>query len=304
MNEKCFCHLNGYAVKDAAARANIGEILNTLTGYSNRLTALEKTDSSVSTEISGIKNNIDNITKILNELSGEGGGDLGDLAGDIAAIETELESIDARLTDLEDNPAVDLSPLESRVKALEDEPDVDLSPLEERVTALENSSPGEGGAATVSLYKNLLSFTIFKKTVENEEYTDVSDYTHPYANIKLTFLTSTDTTIIERFGYTYTSTMTFGLSDSVDTVYKFFKALYNYRLDHGAPLTITGTATIADNAESDFNSLFNYSANPMGTGVSVEYKTSFNTAGDKYQYLGNWSELQIPMVYCKAEKLI
>lgn len=44
MNEKCFCHLNGYAVKDATARKSIEGLNN---NYSALLKTVEDLESRV-----------------------------------------------------------------------------------------------------------------------------------------------------------------------------------------------------------------------------------------------------------------
>ena len=73
-NEKCFCHLNGYKVKDADARKNIDDLntsLNTLESETNtKLSTLEsETNTKLSTLESETENSINDINTNINSIN-------------------------------------------------------------------------------------------------------------------------------------------------------------------------------------------------------------------------------------------
>ena len=65
--EKCFCHLNGYAVKDSTARKQIEDLSKKVNeDIAEQLTTLdEKVTDDINTAIDGLRN------EIIGELQGE-----------------------------------------------------------------------------------------------------------------------------------------------------------------------------------------------------------------------------------------
>ena len=51
--DKCFCHLNGYAVKDATARQAIAEMQETINTLQETITALEATVAELAASSGG-----------------------------------------------------------------------------------------------------------------------------------------------------------------------------------------------------------------------------------------------------------
>lgn len=78
--DKCICHLFGYQIKDATARAQITELDNKVNNeISQQLTALDtKVNEDIATQINTLDTKVnEDITREINELREEIIGELG-----------------------------------------------------------------------------------------------------------------------------------------------------------------------------------------------------------------------------------
>lgn len=325
-DSKCFCHFGEYEVKDAKARAAIEQMksdykaptVEIKNGYwvingvnTGVLAQVESSSGGSGGYTSNLSVNSEGYLVIGGEttalnINGNSGpkGDKGDGGED--GITPQFKIQDGYLMVSYEEGVWNIlgDKIVPTIEINEDDYWVINGVVSDVKARGENGKDADLVDGAVVLYKNRLAFRVYKKQVVNGEKLDAIDYLEPYVWLKLTFLTLTESNIIERLGYTYTSGMTFGNADSITTAYTFLRKLANFRDEHGHPILIEGEVSAWDAPEGYFTSVYSYASDKMLTNLVVHYKEDFTATGTKYVNIGTYSDLMITSVECTVNRLM
>ena len=261
-NQKgCFCHFNGYEVKDARARREIEELKEDFENGSLVGPQGPKGDTGAPGP-QGPKGDTG--------APGPQGpkGDTGATgpqgpqgpAGEIP----DITNLIARVEDLEDANIGDLSELIDRVENLEELPVGDLSDLVRRITALE-------AKAAPKLYMHNFHFYVGYRYPGTESY----DYNLPYATVYINFILDTNTPIMSLLDCEMPNA-----SSQLTVAANFLNKLQAFMIAH-TPLNYSGTLSLTDNPNDTYQ-VTGYT-HTWGI-VYVKYNTGF-TSSDLQQYI-------------------
>ena len=189
--EKCFCHLNGYKVKDADARKQIENLALQVTTNGANIGELESDLATLNNRVTSNSANI-----------GELESDLTTAKANIGELESDLQEKDLRLQQniegISSNLGTKIDELKTRVTIVENQSNSstgEIADLRQRVTSHDNRILALENRGGLTLYKHLVSVTpdtnpdmgapTFVHTIistRETEYTSMSEIVEDWEN--------------------------------------------------------------------------------------------------------------------------